>query len=481
MAMHRGMTRFGILVLAGLMAGSSGSVRADNPVEARMRRDLTFLSSDQCEGRGVTTRGINLAADYIAKQFQKAGLKPARDASGYFQPFTMPGNVLDGVPTVVLRGPDGQFLQLEEGKQFEPLGLTGSGKASAAVVFAGYGITASKYHYDDYKGLDVTGKIVIILRDTPRPGQKGGLFSGFERMLLASFTSKLQNAAKHGAAAVLFVNDSDTARQTDQLLHFEYISMAGKPVKIPAFHVARAVVDRLMRASLDHSLSDVEGQIDRDLRPHSLPLAGWSADVAVEAHRGTIPLKNVVGVVEGSGPLADECVVIGAHYDHLGYGVTSASLSRSKNPAIHHGADDNGSGTTALMELARRFGRMKDRQGRRLVFIAFSGEEMGLLGSDYYVHHPLYSLGETAAMVNMDMVGRLRPDHPSWKSLLAVLTPPSQGLPETSLAALAESERAHLLPPGPKLIVYGTGSAQSFNRVIDRIDRKYGFRLSKVP
>lgn len=482
MAKQHGMVRHSTLALIALLVLGGGVTYArDHPVEARMRRDLTFLASDECEGRGVTTHGIELAANYIARQFRAAGLRPAAGES-YFQRFTMPANVLDGVPRLTLTGVEGQPLRLELGKQFEPLGLTGAGRVTAPLVFAGYGITATgKHPYDDYKGIDVAGKIVIVLRDTPRPGQKGGLFTGFERMRYASFSSKLQNAAKHGVAGILFVNDRDTASQRDILLHFEYISMAGPPGKLPAFHVGRAVVDRLLQRSLGPSLQHVESQIDRDLRPHSMPLPHSSAAMVVQAHRGTIPLKNVVGVLQGSGPLANETVVIGAHYDHLGYGLTSASLSGLKNPAIHHGADDNGSGDTALMELARRFAAMKDRQGRRLVFIAFTGEELGLLGSEYYVHHPLFPLSETAAMVNMDMVGRLRPDRASWKNFLAVMTPLVAGFPEASLAALAEGERAHLLPPGDKVIVYGTGSSPSFDAVINRIDRPYGFRLHKVP
>src|SRR5262249_28664392 len=160
--------------------------------------------------------------------------------------------------------------------------------------------------------------------------------------------------------------------------------------------------------------------------------------------RGRLAVKNVVGVVEGAGPLANETVVIGAHYDHIGYG-GMGSLAPSKRPTIHHGADDNGSGTTTLMELARRFGGRRGYRGRRVVFIASRGEGSGLLGPRHYCDKPLFPLADTAAMVNMDMVGRLRAD---------------------------EANKG-------KLTVYGTGTGTGFDALIDGLHAKYGFKLQK--
>ncbi|HEV3259029.1 MAG TPA: M28 family peptidase [Gemmataceae bacterium] len=471
----RSLALIGLLLLAGMPARGE-----QNPVEARLRRDISFLASDACEGRGVTTRGINLAADYIAHEFKQAGLRPAGPGGSYFQPFTMRGATLETANHLWLRGPQGQRIELQMGRQFQPLGISHSGKVTAPVVFVGYGASSRRnMAYDDYKGVDVDGKIVIVLRDTPRAGNKYLPFAGLERPRFASFTSKLQNADKHKAAAVLFVNDRDTARAGDELLDFRYNSVAWSPVDLPALHVRRCVIDEMLQASLDTGLRDLEAQIDRELKPHSAALTGWTASLEVHVHRGTIAVKNVVGVVDGSGPLANETVVVGAHYDHLGYGFMG-SLSGLKNPAIHHGADDNGSGTTALMELARRFGRQKQRAGRRLVFIAFSGEEMGLFGSEYYCKEPLFPLADTVAMVNMDMVGRLGPDRPSWQAFGALLTPwPELGLPVAPLSALAAAAGNHWLPPGDQLIVYGTGTARTFDSLIDRVNGKHHFHLHK--
>src|SRR5262249_2198284 len=148
-------------------------------VEARMRKDITFLASDECEGRGITTKGINLAADYIADQFRQAGLKPAGTGGNYFQPFTMRGSSkLESPNRLVLRGPLGQQIEFTQGTDFQVVGLSGSGKVLAPIVFAGYGATAKDVGYNDYEGIDVAGKVVLIVRKTPRFENKYVPFDG---------------------------------------------------------------------------------------------------------------------------------------------------------------------------------------------------------------------------------------------------------------------------------------------------------------
>ena len=177
---------------------------------------------------------------------------------------------------------------------------------------------------------------------------------------------------------------------------------------IPAVQIKRSVGDMLVRAGTGKSLDEIERSIEVNMKPLSQPLKGWNAKVAVQVERAVTPAKNVVGVLEGAGPLANQTLVIGAHYDHLGYG-GPGSLARGAK-AIHFGADDNGSGTTSVIELARRLGANPPANRRRLVLMTFSGEELGLLGSQYYCEHPIFPLKDTAAMINLDMVGRLVPD-----------------------------------------------------------------------
>jgi Zn-dependent M28 family amino/carboxypeptidase len=443
----RSVQRWLLLVLGLVSFGLTGSQgqAVDEPSEARMRKDVTFLASDACEGRGVATQGINLAADYIAAEFKKAGLKPAGTDGSYFQPFTMNGGTHDGPASLVLRGPQGQVIELKEGVSFEALGMARSGNVTdVPVVFVGYGISAPKDGYDDYKDMNVAGKVVLVLRDTPRNDNKFAPFGG-DRRKFGSMNEKLLTAEKHEAVGVLFLNDRLAASDGDDLMPFGFTAPSPSVTKLPAVHLRREVADTLFQSSLGTTLREREQDIDRDLKPQSTELTGWTVRLETKVGR-TLHIKNVVGVLEGSGPLAKETVVLGAHYDHLGLG-GAGSLASLKKPAIHHGADDNGSGSTALMELARHFGQMPKREGRRLVFIAFSGEEMGLLGSVYYCKNPIFPLTDTVAMLNLDMVGRLHPDKENNKD---------------------------------KLIVYGTGTAKTFNDLIDRVNQKYDFKLQKV-
>jgi Zn-dependent M28 family amino/carboxypeptidase len=432
------------LCLVALVAFSARSSEP-NSSEERMRRDITFLASDECEGRGVTTQGIRLAGDYVAREFQKAGLKPGGKDGSYFQPFTISGVAQLGSPNgLVLRGPQGQEIELKSPQQFQPLGMSPSGEVTAPVIFAGYGVTADGY--DDYAGLDVEGKVVLLLRKTPRPDNRLTPFGGATGGTHAPLTAKATNAVNHKAAALIFVNDYETAKADDPLMSFDYSLNAGRS-KVPAVHLLRSVADELLRSALGARLRDLEADIDRETKPRSAALAGWTAHVQVTVERAGVEARNVIGVLEGEGPKANETVVVGAHYDHLGYGGFGSLARGLTGPAIHHGADDNGSGTTAVLELARRFAALPKRD-RRLVFMTFSGEERGLLGSAHYCGNPIYPLADTVAMVNLDMVGRLRPDPDSKKD---------------------------------KLIVYGTGSAKDFDTLVDTLNQKYDFKFQKNP
>jgi hypothetical protein len=341
-------SRFMIPLWASLLLTTGGTATAQDPTDARMRQDITFLASDQCEGRGVATRGINLAADYIANEFKKAGLQPGGTDHSYFQPFTMAGGVLETPNTLRLRGPREEERKFRLGDDFQPLGLSDPGKVNAPVVFAGYGITTESY--DDYQDVDAAGKTAIVLRGVPAIGERLG--SADQRSRWASFTAKIQNAEKHGVSAVLFVNNRKMAEGGDAPLIFSYTAAAGSPAKMPSVHLRRAATDELLKVSIGSDLDALEKSMADHARPASAALAGWTADLQVSVNRSGLSVKNVVGVLEGAGPLSKETVVIGAHYDHLGYG-GPGSLAGLAKPAIHHGADDNASGTTTSERIRR--------------------------------------------------------------------------------------------------------------------------------
>lgn len=431
------------LPVAALLAFAPLSHADTATALSQMKKDLFFLASEECEGRGLKTEGIHKAAAYIADAFKVAGLKPAGKDGSYFQPFNVKETYLEAGPhKLVLSGTDGASVAATFNKSFTIPGLSGKGTVGGDLVFVGFGITSDKY--DDYKGLDVKNKVVVVLRQTPRARAKeDGLFSDEDVGKHAALVSKIKLAAKNGAAAVVFVNDKDMAGKDDPLMSFDYAANYNEIGTLPLVHAKREVIDRAL-AAVGKKLPDIETEIDKELKPRSFALAGWSATVQTGVGVRELPTKNVVGYVEGSGPFKDETVVIGAHYDHLGRGETGTKDLGSS--AIHYGADDNASGTTALLELARRFGSRSNRDGRRIVFVAFSAEERGLFGSLAYVEKPPFPLKNTVAMLNMDMVGRVRPNEKDKKD---------------------------------RLVIGGLGSAKSFERLIDEANAKFDFHVSK--
>jgi hypothetical protein len=428
-----------VLILASVTALAPALDRES--AVARLKTDMTFLASDACEGRGPGTAGIDKAADYVAAAFKAAGLKGAMPDGSYFQPFVIKGSPEIGEPnTFTASLASGPIPRQTLGTDFQPLGLSGSGSAEAPVVFVGYGASVPNAHYDDFHGIDVDGKIVLMIRKLPRYGQdKHPLGDDQTIQQAASWAAKIDNAEQRKAAAVLVCND---AGEPDDALA-DLVRTGGGAAAIPAVQIKRATAERMLRDGMGQTLAEIEKVIDVDLKPRSAALKGVAAKVQVTVVRKPVNVKNVVAVLEGAGPLAKETVVIGAHYDHLGYGGRD-SLAPGKK-AIHHGADDNASGTAALVELARRLAVDPPANRRRTVFLAFSGEEVGLLGSAHYAKEPLFPLEETTAMINLDMVGRLRDDAGG----------------------------------KPRLEVGGTGTGKEFNDLLDRLNGKYGFELRK--
>ena len=430
----------------GVIALARGDAPYESASQARLKADVSFLAADAQDGRAPGTPGIEASADHVAAAFKESGLKPAPGADGYFQPFTIRGNpVLTTPPTLAFKGPGGAEI-VSDKNAFQPLAIGSSGKLDGVpVVFAGYGITAkegAQLDYDDYAGIDVKGKAVIVLRREPQLDDEKSAFAGKITTNYATFIHKATNAFQHGAVAVLLVNDAAGLKGAeDQLLRFTNAG-TDENSPIPFVNLARAEADKLLAAADQPKLEILEKQIDSDLKPRSRVLEGWTLSGSIEISRNGIATRNVIGVLEGAGPNAEETIVVGAHYDHLGHGgMTSGSLAfLSKD--IHNGADDNASGTALVMELARRLAKRVDPLPRRIVFMAFSGEEKGLLGSRHYVEHPLYPLDRTVMMINFDMVGRL-------------------------------SDKG-------ELTIVGTGSSPGIEEVVDALGTAAGFKVKKV-
>jgi hypothetical protein len=478
----------------------------DKADEQRLLETVKYLASDELEGRGVGTKGLDLAADYLAGQFRAAGLKTDLYDGSPFQKFKMTiGSSLGPNNSLALVGPaatDGKVqerIELKLGEQFNPLAMGGSGKFDLPLAFVGYGISGKEEKYDDYAGIDVKGKAVIILRHEPQQANPHSAFDGTNNSQHAPYKRKLSNAYEHGAAAVIFCTDEFEIQKNlaqlrkryqaavDDLIeedakfkkiatpggedwkkHQEQVQKAVEDIQtfakqlqeaqdpllgfdgggsdqvdgrnFPVLFCRRSALAPVIQAALGSSLSQLEKEIDKGPAPQSRDLAGWRAVGETSVERQEVEVKNVVGVLEGEGPLANETIVLGAHYDHLGWGGNGSMAPGVRE--IHNGADDNASGTTVLVDVARRLAARGKKLPRRLMFIAFTGEERGLIGSARYVRHPLFPLESTVAMLNMDMVGRLQDE---------------------------------------KLIVHGTGTASEFDGLVDRLGKEFGFQITKKP
>ncbi len=465
-AIHRLAIRWATFMTAAVTAVTAVTavaVRAQVAAEhtaavERLRRDVQFLASPECEGRGIDTRGIDKAAASIAEEFRKAGLRPAMPDGSYFQPFTVTAAAkLAEPPRAVLRPPQGKTIELEAGVEFTAMGFSASGTVNAPLAFVGYGITAPELKYDDYANTDVAGKVVIMIRRTPRANERGerrfdGNVANPEESTHAAFVTKIENARRHKAAAVIIVNDAGSAGERDPLPQFANHAVGIPPAPFPVLFMKRSVLDDILH-SHNLRLRDIEQAIDADLRPQSRPLPGWTIGLNVRVERTEYQCKNVVGVLDGSGPLAQETLIIGAHYDHIGYGNFGSLGGPKARGQIHFGADDNASGTAALLELARRMAAAPRRDGRRVVFIAFSAEERGLFGSLHYCKQPLFPLETTAAMLNMDMVGRAKQVHTNW-------------------FGWEKKER---------LLVYGVGTGSGLEQLVHKANGNPGLALRTLP
>jgi hypothetical protein len=363
---------------------------------------VKYLASENMRGRATGSPELEKAAGFIADRFRALGLKPLHGDS-YYQDFEVTTAARLGSHNSFVYSSGGHKQTLALQQAFVPLNLSSKGKVSGRVIFCGYGITAPEYNYDDYAGVDVKGKIVLVLRHEPQEFDDKSVFEGKVLTAHSQISSKATNAKIHGAAGVLIVND--VGAHPDDKDDLERFGSTEGPMNAGIEIVQiRAEEASQWLAPSGKSLRHIEAGIDKDLKPESFALPDslkLSIDVDIEREVKTV--HNVGGYLPGDG---DEYVIVGAHYDHLGLG-GQFSLAPSQTGTVHPGADDNASGTAGVLELAHWF-TQGPRHKRGILFLTFAGEELGLLGSAYYADHPELPLAKAVAMINMDMIGRLR-------------------------------------------------------------------------
>src|SRR5882724_6912794 len=421
-----------LLIIAVTAVGlAQQQVARFEPSPERLRQHVTYLASDALEGRRTGTPGANEAANYIAAEFKRLGLLPPSRmrkngaVSSFLAPFPYVAGLKLGSGNAM--STSGTAWQI--GEDWMPLGISSNGRVEGPFVFVGYGITAAELNYNDYGG-DISGKVAVALSGGRDGDNPHGQFARYEDVRWKAI------AARTAGAKALVVIAREENFKDDRLFRLRYDNSSGD-AGLPVIGISSQTAQRL----LGSTLNDLE-QAARTKDFSSIrKVAADTLVITTDVMRNEVAAANVIAILEGSDPtLRNEYIVLGAHYDHLGRGGEGSLAPREGE--IHHGADDNASGTAGLLELARMFASYEHRPRRTIVFIAFGGEEEGLLGSNYYVNHPLRPLENTVAMINMDMIGRMKNN---------------------------------------KLIVGGVGTAEGWRKVIDSSAKFWGIGVTPTP
>ena len=380
-----------------------------------IQKDISFLASDSLKGRNTPSPELDIASDYISNSFGSYGL--GKIDGSYLQKVKL-GLVNLGRENYLSITKDGKEISFNLKDDFTPFEMTANKHSDAPIVFAGYGIDAPEFKYNDYDNLDVNGKIVFVLRHEPGENDTASIFNGKESTKYSNVDEKVRTAVKHGAIGVLVAQDPlNHSILTPKGFPWPSLSkiipkdaiplslMIDEKDKIPVVQVGESVIEKLFGSV--ENLKNIQSEIDKNLKPNSFNVSGAEASLKTSTEITDKSSNNVAGFIEGSDPvLKSEVVVIGAHYDHVGY----ISRHQEGEDFIYNGADDNASGTCGVLAVAKAFSESNQKPKRSVLFIAFCGEEKGLFGSRSYVENPSFTLEKTVAMLNMDMIGRNNPD-----------------------------------------------------------------------
>lgn len=379
--------------LAGsLTAPPYGEIDSD-----RLMEHIRWLAHDQLRGRGTGTPDQDRAAAYIAKQLEAIGCEPAGDVDDWYQTFkTFPVNQLNDVKAKLHWVGADAWPVLR--RDWVPMPFSAVGGAAGEVAFAGYGIQTTGY--DDYAGFEAEGKILLMLRYEPPETARFRLLDDEYPSIHSTFARKAQVADEQGAEALLIVNPPSRSSVGDGLYPFAPM-LGNRLVALPIIHISPAFANQLLAAGGLPPIAELEADLNRDRRPRSGDLEGVRLEIEQGLRRDGMPSRNVLGLLRATEP-TNSYVIVGAHYDHLGWRVAPGQ----RRPELHNGADDNASGVAGMLEIARLMSQQPARD-RHVLFMAFGAEELSLLGSIHFVQNPLVPLNRIRAMINLDMIGRL--------------------------------------------------------------------------
>jgi aminopeptidase YwaD len=497
-----------LLILIALAAcrpapGDSGQAQADGPPPIRLQpsgeelkrilsEHVYYLASDALGGREVGTPGINEAERYIAETFASLGLTPLPGREDFFLEFTLYRGGYDAEATTLEVGINGATLVARPGVDFRPLDFSAVGELQGQLVFAGYGITAPEYGYDDYDGLETEGKIVLLLRHEPQSPAGSQYFQGADLTRHSLFLTKAENAQAHGAAAMLLVTDpkSSTGAEDFRLqgsLALERGALnryRSERQPIAALHISQPFAQKILECA-DLDLQALQGSLDEGRDPSRFQPGYMTVrlNVAMERTAEEVKARNVAAFLQGLDPLLrDEWILIGAHHDHLG-------SFTGEGDTVFNGADDNASGTAGILAVARILAELDPPPARSIVFATFSAEERGLFGSRKMASSQIQT-DRIVLMVNLDMIGR-NPDQPlqvmasSFSPYLRHLVEEAnreQQLPlhftSGTAAAVSDHDPFHRL--GIPFLFFFTGMHEDYHGSEDEADRLSYSRLADV-
>ncbi|HXV14443.1 MAG TPA: M28 family peptidase, partial [Candidatus Krumholzibacteria bacterium] len=446
-----------------------------------LKNDVSVLASDEMEGRMTGSKGEKASADYIAKRFRDMGVMPFDEKVGYFQtfPFTAGVKVVprDNAMSLI-SGSAKRVLEVE--KDFRPLAFSENATVEGPVAFAGYGLkTPGTSAYDSYGDFDVKDKVVLVLAYVP---EGVAMERRMELNMYAGARYKAMIAREKGAKALLFVTGPNSPNAgVLSKLGFDQ-SMAGSG--IPVVSISGTVADEMFKVH-NQTLKEVQDALDVE-NPHAVgtfDLTGVTVSLTTKIEREMGDGRNVIGYLPAFQKKDAPVIVIGAHYDHLGHGEDNSLARKGEEGQIHNGADDNASGTSTMMEVAHALSDMRGRHPDLflydVVFAAWSGEELGIIGSNYFVEHPPVAKERIAAYINFDMVGRIKDNtlivqgvgsSEAWKGLVEKNNVPVGFSMKLDDDPYLPTDVTAFYPKGVPVLAFFSGNHEDYHRPTDDVE-----------